>query len=33
MFYKEDDHLRFHYDAEDLYVEPWGANALRARAS
>jgi alpha-D-xyloside xylohydrolase len=33
MFYKEDDRLRFHYDAEELYIEPWGDDALRVRAT
>jgi alpha-D-xyloside xylohydrolase len=33
MFYKEDDRLRFHYDAEELYIEPWGGDALRVRAT
>ena len=33
MFYKEGDRLKFHYDAEELYIEPWGENALRVRAT
>jgi alpha-D-xyloside xylohydrolase len=33
MFCKEDDRLRFHYDAEELYIEPWGDDALRVRAT
>jgi alpha-D-xyloside xylohydrolase len=33
MFCKEDGRLRFHYDAEELYVEPWGGDALRVRAT
>ena len=33
MLYNEGDSLRFHYDAEDLYIEPWGENALRVRAT
>ena len=33
MFSKQGDRLHFHYDAEDLYLEPWGENALRVRAT
>ena len=27
------DKLIFHYDAEEVWIEPWGANALRIRAT
>lgn len=33
MFCKDGDRLQFHYDAEGLYIEPWGENALRVRAT
>lgn len=33
MFCKEGDRLQFHYDAEDLHLEPWGENALCVRAT
>ena len=33
MFAKADNKLIFHYDAEELWIEPWGNNALRIRAS
>ncbi|TAH66568.1 MAG: family 31 glucosidase [Anaerolineaceae bacterium] len=33
MFRIEDNKLIFHYDAEELWVEPWGDNALRIRAT
>jgi alpha-D-xyloside xylohydrolase len=33
MFTKVDNKLIFHYDAEELWIEPWGKNALRIRAS
>ncbi|KAF3914436.1 Alpha-glucosidase [Arthrobotrys entomopaga] len=33
MFIKEQDRLVFRYDAEQLWVEPWGRNALRVRAT
>lgn len=32
-FTKEDGRLIFSYDSETVYVEPWGDNALRIRAS
>ncbi len=33
MFTKTKNKLIFHYDAEELWIEPWGQNALRIRAS
>lgn len=33
MFSQEDNRLIFAYDAERLWVEPWGKNALRIRAT
>ena len=33
MFRQEKDRLIFHYDAEELWVEPWGENAVRVRAT
>jgi alpha-D-xyloside xylohydrolase len=33
MFAEEDKKLIFHYDAEELWIEPWGRNALRIRAT
>jgi alpha-D-xyloside xylohydrolase len=33
MFTKLNNKLIFHYDAEELWIEPWGKNALRIRAS
>ena len=33
MFTRVDNKLVFHYDAEELWIEPWGKNALRIRAS
>ena len=33
MFYKDGRRLVFRYDAEKVWIEPWGANALRVRAS
>lgn len=33
-FFREENHcLKFHFDAEELWVEPWGANSLRVRAT
>ena len=32
-FRKEKNTLKFHYDAEELWIEPWGRNALRIRAT
>ncbi|KAF1950611.1 hypothetical protein CC80DRAFT_482465 [Byssothecium circinans] len=33
MFTQQDNHLVYTYDAETLWVEPWGYNALRIRAT
>jgi alpha-D-xyloside xylohydrolase len=33
MFDKKEDRLIYRYDAEQLWVEPWGANAFRIRAT
>ncbi|KAJ4286616.1 hypothetical protein N0V88_007905 [Collariella sp. IMI 366227] len=33
MFLKQDNRLVYAYDAEKLWVEPWGPNALRIRAT
>ncbi|KAK8134596.1 glycoside hydrolase family 31 protein [Apiospora sp. TS-2023a] len=33
MLYEEDGRLVFRYDAEKLWIEPWGPNALRVRAT
>lgn len=33
MFEKEEGKLIFHYDAEEVWIEPWGPNALRIRAT
>ncbi|KAK2768717.1 hypothetical protein FQN54_000573 [Arachnomyces sp. PD_36] len=33
MLYSKDNRLIFRYDAEELWIEPWGANALRVRAT
>lgn len=33
MFAKEDNKLIYHYDAEELWIEPWGKNSLRIRAT
>ncbi len=33
MFSKVDQRIIYHYDAEELWIEPWGENALRIRAS
>ena len=33
MFQIEKDKLIFHYDAEELWIEPWGDNALRIRGT
>lgn len=33
MFSQDDTRLVFRYDAEDLWIEPWGPNALRVRAT
>jgi alpha-D-xyloside xylohydrolase len=33
MLYAKDNRLVFQYDAEQLWIEPWGVNALRVRAT
>ncbi|KAK8106948.1 glycosyl hydrolase family 31 [Apiospora kogelbergensis] len=33
MLYEEDGRLVFRYDAEKLWIEPWGPNAFRIRAT
>ncbi|KAH0407745.1 hypothetical protein KCU90_g22651, partial [Aureobasidium melanogenum] len=33
MFAKQDGRLIFSYDADKLWIEPWGKNALRIRAT
>lgn len=33
MFTKVDYKLIYHYDAEEVWIEPWGKNALRIRAT
>lgn len=33
MFFQQGSRLIFRYDAEKLWIEPWGANALRVRAT
>lgn len=33
MFKKQDQRLIFSYDSEKLWIEPWGKNALRVRAT
>jgi alpha-D-xyloside xylohydrolase len=33
MLYKEENRLIFRYDAEQLWIEPWGPNALRIRST
>lgn len=33
MFFKQDLRLVYRYDAEQIYIEPWGANAFRVRAT
>lgn len=32
-FRREGNSLKFHYDAEELWIEPWGRNSLRVRAT
>lgn len=32
-FRQEKNTLKFHYDAEELWIEPWGKNSLRVRAT
>lgn len=33
VFRKEGNCLKFHYDAEELWIEPWGADSFRVRAT
>ena len=33
MFWKEKNRLVYHYDAEELWIEPWGENAFRIRST
>ena len=33
VFQQEGNRLKYHYDAEELWLEPWGANSLRVRAT
>jgi alpha-D-xyloside xylohydrolase len=33
MLYQKDNRLVFKYDAEEVWIEPWGANAFRVRAT
>lgn len=33
MFFHESNHLVFRYDSEELWIEPWGKNAFRVRAT
>ena len=33
MFWKEKNRLIYHYDAEELWIEPWGENAFRIRST
>lgn len=33
MLYKEENRLIFRYDAEEVWIEPWGENAFRIRAT
>ena len=33
VFQQEENRLKYHYDAEELWLEPWGANSLRVRAT
>lgn len=33
MFRKENEKLVYRYDAEELWIEPWGANSIRVRAT
>lgn len=32
-FRQENNTLKFHYDAEELWIEPWGKNSFRVRAT
>lgn len=33
MLRQEENRIIFHYDAEELWIEPWGENAVRVRAT
>ncbi|MCL2320179.1 MAG: family 31 glucosidase, partial [Treponema sp.] len=33
LFFKEENRLVYRYDAERLWIEPWGENSLRVRAT
>src|SRR5690349_20251515 len=33
MFFDDKTRLRYKYDAEELWIEPWGPNAFRVRAT
>jgi alpha-D-xyloside xylohydrolase len=33
MFFQQENRLIYRYDAEELWIEPWGANAFRVRAT
>ena len=33
MLSQEGNKLVYHYDAEELWIEPWGDNAVRVRAT
>lgn len=33
VFRKENNCLKYHYDAEELWIEPWGDNSFRVRAT
>lgn len=33
VFRQEDNCLKFHYDAEELWIQPWGKNSFRIRAT
>lgn len=33
VFRQEENCLKFHYDAEELWIQPWGPNSFRVRAS
>ena len=33
VFRTENNCLKFHYDAEELWIQPWGANSFRIRAT
>ena len=33
VFRQDENCLKFHYDAEEVWIEPWGANSFRVRAT